>query len=43
VGFGLDHDVSPGNGLRIVQLTPPGSACSVVVGVGIEIPAPMRP
>jgi len=26
-----------------VQLTPPGSACSVVVGVGIEIPAPMRP
>jgi hypothetical protein len=43
VGFGLDHDVSPGNGLRIVQLTPPGSACSVVLGVGIEIPASMRP
>ena len=38
VGFGLDHDVQPGNGMRIVQLTPPGSACSVVVGVGIGDP-----
>ena len=35
VGFHLDHDVEPGNGLRIVQLTPPGSACSVVVGTGM--------
>ncbi|WP_017935937.1 VOC family protein [Nocardioides sp. Iso805N] len=35
VGFHLDHDVEPGNGMRVVQLTPPGSACSVVVGVGI--------
>jgi catechol 2,3-dioxygenase-like lactoylglutathione lyase family enzyme len=38
VGFGLDHDISPGNGMRIVQLTPPGSACSIVVGVGISDP-----
>ncbi len=38
VGFALDHDVEPGNGMRIVQLTPPGSACSVVVGVGIGDP-----
>ena len=38
VGFGLDHDVEPGNGMRIVQLTPPGSACSVVVGIGIGDP-----
>jgi catechol 2,3-dioxygenase-like lactoylglutathione lyase family enzyme len=38
VGFGLDHDVEPGNGMRVVQLTPPGSACSVVVGVGISDP-----
>jgi catechol 2,3-dioxygenase-like lactoylglutathione lyase family enzyme len=38
VGFTLDHDVSPGNGMRVVQLTPPGSACSVVVGVGISDP-----
>lgn len=38
VGFVLDHDVEPGNGMRIVQLTPPGSACSIVVGVGIGDP-----
>lgn len=38
VGFALDHDVEPGNGMRIVQLTPPGSACSVVVGTGISDP-----
>lgn len=35
MGFELDHDVEPGNGMRIVQLTPPGSACSIVVGAGI--------
>lgn len=35
VGFDVDHDVEPGNGMRIVQLTPPGSACSIVIGVGI--------
>src|SRR5690242_6527859 len=38
VGFGLDHDVEPGNGMRIVQLTPPGSACSIVVGEGMTDP-----
>ncbi len=36
LGFHLDHDVEPGNGMRVVQFTPPGSACSVVVGVGIN-------
>jgi len=35
LGFGLDHDVQPGNGMRVIQLTPPGSACSIVFGVGI--------
>ncbi|THG33556.1 glyoxalase [Naasia lichenicola] len=35
VGFNLDHDVEPGNGMRIVQLTPPGSACSIVIGTGM--------
>ncbi|MDB5166228.1 MAG: glyoxalase [Candidatus Saccharibacteria bacterium] len=35
VGFKLDHDVEPGNGMRIIQLTPPGSACSVVIGTGM--------
>ena len=38
VGFGLDHDVEPGNGMRVVQLTPPGSSCSVVFGIGIGDP-----
>ncbi len=38
LGFTLDHDVEPGNGMRVVQLTPPGSACSVAVGVGIGDP-----
>jgi predicted enzyme related to lactoylglutathione lyase len=34
VGFNLDHDVRNGD-LRVVQLTPPGSACSIVIGKGI--------
>lgn len=38
LGFTLDHDVEPGNGMRVVQLTPPGSGCSIVVGVGISDP-----
>jgi catechol 2,3-dioxygenase-like lactoylglutathione lyase family enzyme len=35
IGFNVDHDVQPGNGLRVVQLTPPGSACSIVIGTGM--------
>jgi predicted enzyme related to lactoylglutathione lyase len=38
VGFRLDHDVQPGNGMRVVQLTPPGSACSIAIGVGFNDP-----
>jgi catechol 2,3-dioxygenase-like lactoylglutathione lyase family enzyme len=39
VGFNADHDVQVHDALRFVQLTPPGSACSVVMGVGItEMP-----
>lgn len=38
VGFEVDHDVQPGNGMRVVQLTPPGSACSIVIGIGISEP-----
>ena len=34
-GFHLDIDVTVREGLRFVQLTPPGSACSICVGVGI--------
>src|SRR6266446_77218 len=39
LGFKLDHDVRNGT-LRVVQLTPPGSACSIVVGDGIVKTAP---
>ncbi len=35
VGFVADHDHTVSDALRFVQLTPPGSACSVVLGVGI--------
>jgi catechol 2,3-dioxygenase-like lactoylglutathione lyase family enzyme len=36
LGFHADHDVGDGSGrLRVVQLTPPGSACSIVIGTGM--------
>jgi catechol 2,3-dioxygenase-like lactoylglutathione lyase family enzyme len=35
LGFGVDHDTTLGEGKRVVQLTPPGSGCSVVVGEGV--------
>src|SRR5215467_4345678 len=35
VGFHADHDYQVNEQLRFVQLTPPGSACSVVMGTGI--------
>ena len=35
VGFHADHDHQVHEGLRFVQLTPPGSACSIVLGTGI--------
>ena len=35
LGFAVDVDHSAGESFRIVQLTPPGSACSIAVGVGI--------
>ena len=39
VGFHADYDTQVHEGLRFVQLTPPGSACSVAFGVGItEMP-----
>ncbi|QNE35897.1 VOC family protein [Leifsonia shinshuensis] len=40
IGFVLDHDVQPGNGMRIVQLTPPGSACSIAFGTGMGTGTP---
>ena len=38
LGFNVDVDDSPTPDVRVVQLTPPGSACSIVVGVGIGDP-----
>jgi predicted enzyme related to lactoylglutathione lyase len=40
VGFALDHDIRPNDVMRIVQMTPPGSACSVVIGEGMPLGDP---
>ena len=40
VGFNPDHDHTVHPGLRFVQLTPPGSACSIVIGEGVTEMAP---
>ena len=36
LGFHADVDVRPAEGVRVVQLTPPGSACSIGLGTGLE-------
>ncbi|HSS93125.1 MAG TPA: glyoxalase superfamily protein [Candidatus Dormibacteraeota bacterium] len=36
IGFHADHDHQVTDQLRFVQLTPPGSACSIVIGTGIS-------
>jgi catechol 2,3-dioxygenase-like lactoylglutathione lyase family enzyme len=41
LGFNVDHDTMVGPSHRVVQLTPPGSGCSVVVVYGMK--APMEP
>jgi catechol 2,3-dioxygenase-like lactoylglutathione lyase family enzyme len=38
LGFAVDHDTRLGEGVRLVQLTPPGSGCSVVIGEGHVVP-----
>ena len=35
IGFHADHDATPTDEIRFVQLTPPGSACSIAIGRGI--------
>jgi catechol 2,3-dioxygenase-like lactoylglutathione lyase family enzyme len=35
LGFNVDHDSRIGDNGRIVQLTPPGSGCSIVIGEGV--------
>jgi len=37
IGFHADHDQRPSPDLRFVQLTPPGSACSIAIGEGLGI------
>ena len=34
-GFNADFDHTPGDGVRFVQLTPPGSGCSIAIGTGL--------
>jgi catechol 2,3-dioxygenase-like lactoylglutathione lyase family enzyme len=36
VGFNADHDHQVNDELRFVQLTPPGSACSIAIGTGLS-------
>jgi catechol 2,3-dioxygenase-like lactoylglutathione lyase family enzyme len=43
LGFVADVDVEPAPGVRIVQLTPPGSACSIVLSTGLGGLADMTP
>lgn len=40
VGFNVDHDHTVSDELRFVQLTPPGSACSIAIGTGVTDAAP---
>jgi catechol 2,3-dioxygenase-like lactoylglutathione lyase family enzyme len=35
LGFHVDHDVTPQSNVRVVQLTPPGSACSILLSTGL--------
>jgi catechol 2,3-dioxygenase-like lactoylglutathione lyase family enzyme len=40
LGFSLDVDHQPNDDFRVAQMTPPGSACSVTVGIGLSDAAP---
>jgi len=40
VGFHVDHDHTVSDEIRFVQLTPPGSACSIAIGKGLVDTAP---
>src|SRR5215469_6686703 len=43
VGFKLDVDIRPTDTMRVVQFTPPGSACSIVFGTGMGEITEMTP
>ena len=40
LGFSVDHDTRIGDDARVVQLTPPGSGCSIVIGKGVVAEMP---
>ena len=40
LGFDLDVDHAPSDDFRVVQMTPPGSACSITIGIGITSAEP---
>jgi predicted enzyme related to lactoylglutathione lyase len=40
VGFNIDHDVRATDEMRVVQLTPPGSACSIAIRTGVVDTSP---
>jgi catechol 2,3-dioxygenase-like lactoylglutathione lyase family enzyme len=43
IGFNLDFDTYPSENVRVVQLTPPGSGCSIVMGTGLGDISEMKP
>lgn len=43
LGFAVDVDIAPSDGVRIVQLTPAGSACSIVLSTGLPAVADLAP
>jgi predicted enzyme related to lactoylglutathione lyase len=42
-GFNLDHDHRVSDEMRFVQLTPPGSSCSIAIGTGLSATEPGKP
>jgi catechol 2,3-dioxygenase-like lactoylglutathione lyase family enzyme len=42
LGLALDTDFAPSENIRVVQVTPPGSACSIVFGRGLPTGAPIK-
>jgi catechol 2,3-dioxygenase-like lactoylglutathione lyase family enzyme len=40
IGYHIDHDYRVSDELRSVQITPPGSCCSIVIGNGVTSAAP---
>src|SRR5688572_24430202 len=43
LGFNADHDTRPSDTVRVVQLTPHGSACSIVISMGLGEISDMTP